>query len=79
MILAVTAVVVLGLDDPDMMHAYRNHWKAFATDDGSVTMYIGPSLTGAPVEVGVVVDEDGQAIVHAMAARSKFLKSDRNS
>ncbi len=53
-----------GIDDPDMMHAYRNHRKAFATDDDAVTMYVGPSRTGAPLEIGV----------HAMAARSKFLK-----
>ena len=63
-----------GIDDDDMMHAYRNHWKAFATDDDAVAMYVGPSRTGVPLEVGVVVDEDGQAIVHAMVARSKFLK-----
>ena len=48
-----------GIDDSDMIHAYRNHWKAFATDDDAVAMYIGPSRTGVPLEVGVVVDEDG--------------------
>jgi hypothetical protein len=36
-------------------------------------MFIGPSTSGAPLEVGVVVDEDGVAIIHARAARKKFL------
>jgi len=37
-------------------------------------MYVGPSRTGEPLEVGVVVDDDGEAIIHAMPARRKFLK-----
>ncbi len=56
------------------MHALRNHWKAFETDDPAVTMFIGPSTTAQPLEVGVVVDDDGAAIIHAMAARAKFLE-----
>lgn len=42
-----------------MLHAFRNHLKAFATNDP---------------EVGVVIDDDGVAIIHAMRARPKFLK-----
>ena len=57
-----------------MTDAHRNHWRAFATDDPAVTMFIGPSQTGTPLEIGVVVDEDGEAIIHAMPARPKFLK-----
>lgn len=37
-------------------------------------MFIGPSTNTDPLEVGVVTDADGVAIVHAMAARMKFLK-----
>ena len=37
-------------------------------------MFIGPSRTGEPLEVGVVVDDDGEAIIHALPARDKFLK-----
>jgi hypothetical protein len=33
---------------------YRHHWRAFATDDASVTMFVGPGRGGAPIEVGVV-------------------------
>ena len=47
---------------------------AFATDDDAVTMYIGPGLTGQQLEIGVVVDDEGEAIIHAMPARTKFLK-----
>ncbi len=37
-------------------------------------MFIGPSRTAEPLEIGVVVDADGVAIIHAMDARPKFLK-----
>jgi hypothetical protein len=43
------------------------------TDDASVTMFIGPGRDGSPIEIGVVVDDEGEAIIHCMAARSKFL------
>ncbi len=63
-----------GVADEAMVHAYRHHWRAFATDDPMVTMYIGPTGDGEAMEVGVVVDDDGEAIIHCMPARSKFLK-----
>ena len=36
-----------------MLHALRNHWQAFETNDPAVTMYIGPAMTAEPLEVGV--------------------------
>lgn len=63
-----------GVPDDDMFHAVRHHWRAFATDDPAVTMFIGPSMAGEPLEVGVVEDADGVAVIHAMPARVKFLK-----
>jgi len=63
-----------GVTDDDMLHAIRHHWRAFETDDPSVTMFIGPSRAGEPLEVGVVEDDDGVAVIHAMTARAKFLK-----
>jgi len=42
--------------------------------DPAVTMFIGPAADGAPLEVGVVTDDDGTAVIHAMAARQKFLE-----
>lgn len=49
-------------------------WRAFETDDPAVTMFIGPSRNAEPLEVGVVSDEEGTAIIHAMKARDKFLE-----
>ena len=63
-----------GVPDEDMFHALRHHWRAYETDDLAVTLFIGPSVTGAPLEIGVVTDEDGTAVIHAMNARDKFLK-----
>lgn len=60
--------------DDNMLHALRHHWRAFETDDPAVTIFIGPSTNGAPLEVGVVTDDDGTAVVHAIAAQPKFLK-----
>jgi hypothetical protein len=57
-----------------MIHAVRHHWRAFETDDDAVTMFIGPARDGEPLEVGVVLDNDGVAVIHAMRARAKFLK-----
>lgn len=63
-----------GVPDDDMLHALRHHWRAFETDDPDVTMFIGPSRAAAPLEIGVVSDAEGVAIIHAMAARNKFLR-----
>jgi len=63
-----------GVSDEDMLHALRHHWRAFETDDPDVTMFIGPSTKATPLEVGVVFEEEGAAIIHAMVAREKFLK-----
>ena len=64
-----------GVRDEDMRHAFRNHWHRFETDDTARTMLIGPSTTGQPLEIVVVSDESGTAIIHAMAARRKFLEA----
>ncbi len=62
-----------GVSDDDMVHAIRHHWRAFETDDPDVTMFVGPSRAAGPLEVGVVSDDKGVAIIHAMPARKKFL------
>jgi hypothetical protein len=63
-----------GVTDEDMLHALRHHWRAFETDDPAVTMFIGLSRRAEPLEVGVVTDEDGTAIIHVTRAREKFLE-----
>ena len=62
-----------GIDRADMLHALRHHGQSFETDDPDVTLYVGPSRTGAMLEVVVVDNEVRCAIIHAMAARPKFL------
>lgn len=62
-----------GVRDDDMLHALHHHWRAFETDDRDVTLFIGPSTAGVPLEVAVVEDEAGVAVIHAMRARAKFL------
>jgi len=52
-------------------NALRHHWRAFETDDPTVTMFIGPARSGGPLEVGVVDDNNGIAAIHAMPARPK--------
>ena len=57
-----------------MRHALRNHWVALPTDDPEVIMLIGPSENGTPLEIGIVHDDHGTAVIHAMPAREKFLR-----
>lgn len=64
-----------GVDDEDMQHAFRNHWRRIETEDPAVTVFVGPSTVGAPLEIVVVCDEAGAAIIHAMAARRKYLEA----
>ncbi len=66
-----------GVSDDDMVHAIRNHWRAFEIDDPAVTMFVGPSLRASPLEIGVVTDDEGSAVIDAMPARGKFLKGSR--
>lgn len=62
-----------GIDDHDMLHAHRHPIRVFELDD--LTMIIGGDRTGRPIEVGVVRSEEGvEFVVHAMAARPKFLR-----
>ena len=63
-----------GVADDDMLNALRHHWRAFETDDPGVTMFFASSRAGAPLEVGVVTDDDGTAVIHTMRARPKFLE-----
>ncbi len=63
-----------GVDDEDMLHAYRNATDAWALDE-SLVMLVGPDRSGALLEIGMVRSDDGTAvIVHAMKARPKFVR-----
>jgi hypothetical protein len=61
-----------GIADEDMLHAYRNPIRVFDLDD--LTLVIGGSRAGEPVEIGVAAAESIDFIVHAMSARPPFLR-----
>ena len=61
-----------GVNDADMLHAYRNPIRVFDLDD--LVMLIGPDQSGLLLEVGVAEAEGIEFIVHAMPARSRFLR-----
>jgi hypothetical protein len=61
-----------GISDTAMLHAHRHPVRVFDLD--GLTMLIGADETGRPLEVGVVVGEGVEFIVHAMPAREKFLR-----
>jgi hypothetical protein len=55
-----------------MLHAYRNPVRAFRADD--LTMLIGADSSGRILEIGIATAEGVEFVVHAMPARSKFLR-----
>jgi hypothetical protein len=62
-----------GIADDDILHAYHHPIRVFALDD--LTMLIGGDRSGHPLEIGVVTADEGiEFVVHAMAARPKFLR-----
>lgn len=61
-----------GVSDEDMLHAYRNPLRVFKLDD--LTMLIGPEPSARLLEIGVATAEGIDFIVHAMAARTRFLE-----
>lgn len=61
-----------GVDDPDMLHAYRYPVRVFELD--GLTMLVGADEAGRLLEVGVVVGDGVPFIVHAMRAREQFLR-----
>lgn len=61
-----------GISDEDMLHAYRNPIRVFEFDD--LTMLIGADRAGRLLEIGVAEAEGIDFVVHAMPARSKFVR-----
>ena len=61
-----------GVDDPDMLHAYRYPDRVFELE--GLTMIVGADEAGRLLEVGVVVGESVPFIVHVMRAREPFLR-----
>ncbi|GAA4388027.1 hypothetical protein AB0I45_06050 [Brevibacterium sp. NPDC049920] len=62
-----------GLEETDILHAYRNPVRIWDLGDG-FTMIVGPNRAAILLEVGYVDGEQIHVIVHAMVAREKFLR-----
>lgn len=64
-----------GVADEDMLHAYRNPIMIWEVEDDELEMFIGPDRSAQLLEVGVVYSDDKTPIiVHAMKARTKYLR-----
>lgn len=62
-----------GLEDADILHAFRNAIRSEQIGDEGFVMLVGPDFAGNLLEVGLVETDEGPLIVHAMAARPKYL------
>lgn len=62
-----------GLDEVEILHAYRNPIRVWDLGDG-FTMMIGANAAAIILEVGYIHGETAVVIVHAMPAREKFLR-----
>jgi hypothetical protein len=63
-----------GVSDNAMRHAPRNAIRFAPTPDPALVLYIGPDETGHLLELGVLMTDDGPIVIHAMAARVRFLR-----
>jgi hypothetical protein len=61
-----------GVEDDDILHAYRNPIRVFDLDD--LTMLIGPDRAARLLEVGIAHADSIDFVVHAMPARPRFLE-----
>ncbi len=64
-----------GISDDDIRHAINNAIASITRpDQPEFTMIIGPSSRSALIEVGILETDDQDYVIHAMAARDKYLK-----
>jgi hypothetical protein len=63
-----------GISDGDMLHAARTATRKVEMDE-DLTMLIGPSRDGSPLEIGVLdLGGEDPVIIHAMRLRPKFYR-----
>lgn len=62
-----------GVADSAIVHAFNNPVRYEELDE-SLLMLIGPDEAGNLLELGVITSDDGPIVVHAMAARPKYLR-----
>lgn len=56
-----------------MLHAFNQPIFVDDLDEGFV-MFVGADTAGNLLEIGVIDSTDGPIIIHAMAARPKYLR-----
>ena len=61
-----------GIEDEDVLHAFRNAIQANWVED--VLMLIGADRGGRLLEVGAVDEAERCKIIHAMPARARHLR-----
>ena len=63
------------ISDDDIRHGFNNAIAAINTpNQPDFTMVIGADLNGQLLELGVLAADDNDYVIHAMPARSKYLK-----
>ncbi len=63
-----------GVSDDDIRHAVSNAIAAIRSPRRpDFIMVIGPSQGAELLEIGVLETDDGEFVIHAMAARSRYL------
>lgn len=63
-----------GVSEDIIVHAFNHPIRVADLEEG-LMMLIGPDSAGNLYEIGVVSADEGPVVVHAMPARSKYLRS----
>lgn len=64
-----------GISDDDIRHGLNNAVAAITTpDQPDFTMIVGADLNAQLLEIGVLAAEDNDYVIHAMPARTKYVK-----
>jgi hypothetical protein len=63
-----------GVEEADILHAYANALVRLPSRERGLVMWIGPSCTGAILEIATNQWHGLTGIVHAMVARKSILR-----
>ena len=64
-----------GISDDDIRHGLNNAIAAITTpNQPDFTMVVGADLNGQLLEIGVLAADDNDYVIHAMPARSKYVR-----
>lgn len=64
-----------GISEDDIRHAVENAVAGGqGADESSFMMLVGPDQSGNILEIGIVVTDDIEYAIHAMRARTQYLK-----